>query len=119
MNWKKIGTYKILGAIPGIGLVSVIFGEVKKRKEKPFPYYNLRKKEDWKAIGKLSFQAIYLSAAISCKLLIGYYVQQGISTKEWNPFKQRKAKTEQSEELEKENKLEKTIKYEDFHPKDL
>ncbi|MEK0337449.1 MAG: hypothetical protein QQN41_08460, partial [Nitrosopumilus sp.] len=97
--------------IPGVGLTSLGIREYKKRKGTPFPYYNLRKKEDWKSIGKISFQVIYFFAAITYKVYIGRYIQQGVSTKEWNPFKQKRAKTEQVQSIQ-ENKLE-LIMYEE------
>lgn len=111
MNWKKVGNY-VLRGVPGVGLVSLGIREYKKRKGTPCPYYNLRKKEDRKAIGKFSFQVVYLFAAITYKVYLGHYLQQGASTKEWNPFKQKRARMEQIQSIQ-ENKLEKAVRYEE------
>ena len=115
MNWKKVGNYA-LGAVPGIGLVSLAVREIKKRRGR-MPWYNLRKLEDWKDIGKLSFQITYLSFAILSKTyLLPTYIGHGKSTGEWHPLKQRRAKTEQVQSIQ-ESKLEKAIMYDEVRDK--
>ncbi len=113
MNWKKSGKY-VLGGVPGVGLVSYVVREIKKRRGRK-PLYNLRKLEDWKALGKLSFHVTYLSIAIVSKAyLLPSYIGNGKSTGEWHPLKQRRAKIEQRKSKE-EGKLEKTVNYHEIN----
>jgi len=112
MNLKKVGNY-VSGTVPGVGLVSLAVREIKKRRGRR-PWYNIRKLEDWKDIGKLSFQVTYLSFAIFSKAyLLPTYIGNGRSTGEWHPLKQKRAKTEQMQSIQ-ESKLEKTIRYEEL-----
>ena len=102
MNWKKVLYYT-----PGVGLISHTANEIKKRRGKK-PLYDLRKKEDLKALGSYLFQAGF---AIISKVIIGAYIGTGISTGNWNPVDHVKNIFIEK----KENKLEKTILFEDVN----
>jgi hypothetical protein len=123
MNWKKIGNYtlkilkKVPYYVPGVGLGTHIYREIKERKGKGRPWYNLKESKDRRALGNYILQTGYLTLAVSWKVWLG----NGIATGEWNPFHLiSKDKIEQVEEIPKknkkvgrQNKLEKTIDYEE------
>jgi len=117
MNLKKItqGVYKtgiryIPRILPGIGLISLGIREYKERKGTPFPYYNLRKKEDKIAMGKY---AIQLGLLLGCVLKAGVIYK---STQSLTNKIEEKLSIERVENIQekRENKLEKTIMYEDI-----
>jgi hypothetical protein len=113
MDFKKIG-YKILTYIPGVGLAAYSIKQYKTRKGKSFPYYDLRKKEDLKALGGYALEVGWFALAIGWKVYFG----NGIATKEWNIINQFKNYTEKREErktdLKKDSNLEKTVNYEEL-----
>ena len=118
MDLKKVaqsvyrnGIKYIPRIIPGVGLISLGIREYKGRKGTPFPYYNLRKKEDKIAIGKYVAQ---LGLIVWCVLKTGaiYKSVQSLTNKiEERPNIERVEKTPTINEggLEK-----KTIMYEDI-----
>jgi len=113
MNWKYF--------LPGVGLIYHIKHERKERKDKK-PMYNIRNPKDLKALGNYALQTGYLIFALFKTVSTGYLVYQGVSKGEWNPvnyFKNPigKIKTDSLEinqEIKMENKLEKTIRYEEI-----
>ncbi len=111
MNFKKAiqGVYKfgikyIPRITPGVGLASLGVREYKKRKGTPFPYYNLRKKEDRRAMGKYAFQ-IGLIGFFVFKAGVTYKGMQRLINKIKEP-----QNIEQTRNKEQGN-LEKTIMY--------
>ncbi len=105
MKLKRVVPY-----IPGVGLVAHTASEIKKRRGKK-PVYNLKDKNDRKALGKFAIQTGYLAIGLFYKLVIGVYIKNGLSMGEWNPFKQKKEQVQEILE-EKQGKLEeKTIDY--------
>jgi hypothetical protein len=122
MNFKKVGYYLKKGfyyiprITPGIGLVSLSIRDWKTRRYNPFPYYNLRKKEDWKVIGKYGIQVGWLAFAI-LKAGVTYKGAQSLINKISNS----KDNTEQVDNISKKDKrlerrgeLEKSINYEEL-----
>lgn len=108
MSWRKVGNYFLRG-LPLVGLTSLSIREYKKRRGTPFPYYNLRKKEDWKVIGKYAFQ-IGWSAFFVIKFGVAYKGVKGLINK-----------IKDSQNIEQvnnisitKNNLEKTITYEEL-----
>jgi len=114
MNLKKVGYYLKKGICylpritPGVGLVSLGVRDWKTRRKKPFPYYNLRKKEDWKIIGKYIIQLGWLAFFV-LKAGVAYKSVQNLTNraKEYNNIERA--------EIQKENKLEKTLYLEEFN----
>jgi len=102
---------KILYWIPGVGLINHVVKEYKTRRGKR-PIYNLKEPHDRRALGMYAIEAGYFALAISWKVWLG----NGIATGEWNPFKYNKENIIEKEgrNLEKGNKLEKTINYEEL-----
>jgi hypothetical protein len=94
-----------------VGLISHTLSEIKKRKGKN-PVYNIKEPNDRKALGMYALEAGYLAFAIAWKV----YVGNGLVTGEWNPLKYKNENIIEKERknLEKGNKLEKTINYEDL-----
>ena len=113
MNWKKTLSY-----IPGVGLVVHTLSEIKERKEKPFPYYNLEKPEDKKAIKTFGIETAYLTVPWIIKLgllklALLYY--NGNSSKEQNKYQDKKTDSlEINQEIKKKNNLEKTVSYDEL-----
>lgn len=113
MNLKKAGYYLKKGVFylpritPGVGLVSLGIRDWKIRKEKPFPYYNFRKKEDLKVLGKYVIQIGWLAF---------FVLKAGVVYKSVQSLTNRTKEDESIEriEIEKPNKLEKTINYEEL-----
>jgi predicted histidine transporter YuiF (NhaC family) len=110
MNLKKVGYYISKGVCylpritPGVGLVSLGIRDWKTRKKESFPYYNFKKKEDLKILGKYAIQLGWLAFAIF-KAGITYKGAQSLI----NKINNSNHKIEKA--TEKENKLEKTINY--------
>ncbi len=108
MNWKKILSY-----IPGVGLIAHGISEYKIRKEKSFPYYNLEKPEDKKAIKTFGIQTAYLTVPWIIKLgllklALVYY--NGNSNVEQNIYQDKKIDSlEINKKLKKDSKLEKLL----------
>lgn len=111
MDFKKAG-YKLLTYLPIVGLVAYSIKERKTRKGKPFPYYDLRKKEDLKAIGIYALEIGYSVFAIGWKVYLG----NGIATGEWNPLNYFKSEKDlkRTEKVIEKKSLEKTLNYNDF-----
>ncbi len=106
MSLKKVIQY-IPRVLPGVGLISLGIRDWKTRKEKFFPYYNFRKKEDLKVIGKYAVQLAWLAFSVVKAGVVYKSVQSLINkTKEYQSI-------EQIQEIKKECGLEKTINYED------
>lgn len=113
MNWKKVGnvSIKIIKKAPGVTLLLHGINEYKTRKGKR-PIYDLKKLEDRKALLGFPKHLAYALILWPIKLGVGYYVQNGVSTGEWPPFKYNHSqKTEQVQSIQ-ESKLE-NIMYEE------
>jgi hypothetical protein len=114
MDFKKTGYYLKKGVgyipriIPGVGLVSLGIRDWKTRRYNPFPYYNFRKKEDWKVIGKYAIQVGWLAFAV-LKAGVTYKGVENLINKSDDS----KPKTEQvnRDSDKKENNLERALDY--------
>lgn len=102
---KKAGNFsvRIIKKAPGFTLILHGVNEYKTRRGKR-PIYDLKKPEDRKALLGFPKHLAYMLLVWPIKLGVGYYVQNGISTGEWNPFKYNQ-KTEQIQSIQ-ESKLE-------------
>ena len=100
MGLKKIISYVryIPRILPGVGLISLGIRDWKTRKEKSFPYYNLKSKEDLKVLGRYAIQTGYLALCL-IKAGVTYKGVESLVNKMNN-----KEKTEQAHETNEMNK---------------
>ena len=99
--------------LPGVGLAVHTIREYKSRKEKGFPWYNLKEAEDRKALKTFGVQTAYLIIPWILKIGIPLLIiKSNGNNKEQNNLDREINKTEQT--IGKKNTLEKTVNYQEL-----